>query len=136
MVDDNPCFRFAKKLKLLKEDLKVWNMCIFEDIKWRLEKLFEEVRSPDEKEGLGALSASLAENRTYLKVEIHRLLVSEEISWRQKSTVQWLKEGDRNTKFFQRMANAHRSASQIIKCLLMELCWKMYRKLERGLLVQ
>lgn len=57
MVDDNPCFRFAKKLKLLKEDLKVWNMCIFEDIKWRLEKLFEEVRSPDEKEGLGVLSA-------------------------------------------------------------------------------
>ena len=32
----------------------------------------------------------------------------EEISWRKNSRETWLKEGDRNTDFFHKMANAHR----------------------------
>ena len=33
---------------------------------------------------------------------------TEEVSWRQKYRVVWLKEEDKNTKFFHRMANARR----------------------------
>ena len=37
----------------------------------------------------------------------------EETSWRQKSREIWLKEGDKNTGFFQRMTNSHRRRNSI-----------------------
>ena len=43
-----------------------------------------------------------------LYINIEKLTLLEEISWRQKSRVLHLREGDANTKFFHRMANSHR----------------------------
>ena len=43
-----------------------------------------------------------------LHIEIEKFTLLEEISWRQKSMVLHLREGDANTKFFHRMANSNR----------------------------
>jgi hypothetical protein len=40
--------------------------------------------------------------------ELERMLLYEDMSWRQKSKALWLREGDKNTKFFHQMANSCR----------------------------
>ncbi|KAF8390326.1 hypothetical protein HHK36_024851 [Tetracentron sinense] len=45
--------------------------------------------------------------------------IGQEISWKQKSRIQWLKEGDRNTKFFHCMAKFHRK-SNLISSLIVD----------------
>jgi len=42
----------------------------------------------------------------------------EEVFWKQKSRVQWIKEGDRNTSFFHLSAMKHRKANSISKLCL------------------
>ena len=45
--------------------------------------------------------------------EFKKWSLMEETSWRQKSREIWLKERDRNTGFFHRMANSHKKSNTI-----------------------
>ena len=46
--------------------------------------------------------------QTNLRTDIEKLTFLEEVSWRQKSRVLHLRDGDANTKIFHRVANSHR----------------------------
>ncbi|RVW62008.1 Transposon TX1 uncharacterized 149 kDa protein [Vitis vinifera] len=43
------------------------------------------------------------------KGELEELILREEIHWRQKARVKWVKEGDCNSKFFHKVANGRRN---------------------------
>ena len=47
------------------------------------------------------------------------MLLKEEVFWRQKIRIKWIKEGDCNTKFFHRVANGRRNRS-FFKSLMLE----------------
>lgn len=55
-----------------------------------------------------------------LRTEIEKITLLEEISWRQKSEVLHLKDGDSNTIFFHRMANSNRRNNSIDNLIINE----------------
>jgi hypothetical protein len=52
-----------------------------------------------------------------IKKELEILLVQEDEKWKQRAKVDWLKQGDRNTKFYHACANQRRSKNRIQKII-------------------
>jgi hypothetical protein len=66
----------------------------------------------------GGLSEEERERKRQLCRDLERALLQEEISWRQKSRIKWLKVGDKCTKFFHLMANSIKRHNTIDSLLI------------------
>jgi exonuclease III len=106
-------YKFQQKLKNLKQTLKLWNQNTFGNIfdaKKQLEAQMEEIQHQIRLQGL---TRELKAKEISINQQIEDRKRQEEILWRQKSRVQWLKEGERNTKFFHRTVIQRRHTNRI-----------------------
>jgi hypothetical protein len=108
-----PSFVLAKKLRALKEEIKRWNMEEFGDVRERHKASCEELKLLDRIEEGRQLTEEEKTRRRQVSRDLEATLLQEEISWKQKSRIKWLKEGDKCTKFFHQVANAHRRNNSI-----------------------
>lgn len=96
-------FVLAKKLMHLRKHLRVWAKSSFGSSKLKKIVLMQEVDVFD----IIKQEQAILENLR----EIHR---QEEIYWRQRSRLQWLREGDDNMKYFHAVANGRKNRNFIL----------------------
>ena len=61
----------------------------------------------------GGLSLELLVQRALRKEELEELILREEIHWKQKARVKWVKERDCNSNFFHKVANDRQNRKYI-----------------------
>ena len=82
-----------RKLKFVKSKLKDWNKVAFGDLRERKKLILSDLYRIHLIESEGNLNLDLASERTLRRRELKDLLLKEEVHWRQKSRVKWIKEG-------------------------------------------
>ncbi|RVW91479.1 Transposon TX1 uncharacterized 149 kDa protein [Vitis vinifera] len=95
------------------DGLKEWNKFSFGELKEKKKSILNDLANFDAIEQEGGLNPDLLSQRASRKGELEELILREEIHWRQKAKVKWVKEGDCNSKFYHKVANGRRNRKYI-----------------------
>ncbi|KAF4357231.1 hypothetical protein F8388_017443 [Cannabis sativa] len=106
----HPMVNLYRKIKHTKDSLSKWNKKQFRKLSVQINEARSTLKSIEEATHLDEMAHSKA--RTDLEESLRR----EEIFWRQKSRVTWLKDGDRSTKFFM-ASTVTRRRRNYIQCM-------------------
>jgi exonuclease III len=106
---------FQQKLKYFKQQVRKWNKEVFGNI-FQERKLLEQKLEALQKMAIQTgYTPNQQQEEQQTRQQLEERLKQEEILWRQKSRIQWLKEGEKNTKFFHRSMIHRRFINRITK---------------------
>ncbi|KAH9715856.1 putative reverse transcriptase/RNA-dependent DNA polymerase [Citrus sinensis] len=106
----NPVDLFQRKSKESLAELKLWSNEEFKGRQKRLKQLKERLK--EIRQNYGHYDSGLEVKN--IERQIDNILIDEEIFWKQRSRADWLREGDRNTKFFHAKASARKRKNKIM----------------------
>lgn len=102
-----------EKMQNVKKRLIAWNKVEFGKIHEKIEELEDNIQELDRKADEKSLEEIEISSRKQLQMELWQWLKTRESYWAQNSWSQWLKEGDKNTKYFHAIATMRRRQNSI-----------------------
>jgi hypothetical protein len=101
------------KLKILKDELKIWNENIFGNIQNQVSNDVNKLNDIQHRIQVDGYTDSLFSQENLAKTELETVLNMEEAYWHEKARVKWHCEGDRNTAFFHRTSKIKQAYKKI-----------------------
>ncbi|KAF1892225.1 hypothetical protein Lal_00036586 [Lupinus albus] len=111
-----PMFVLSQKLRILKNEFKVWNVQVFGNIQERVKQAMSNVAAIQDVINYFGSDEDLLHQEFLAQSELLQALVVEEVLWKGKARINWQTEGDRNTSFFHKITKI-RQASKALSSL-------------------
>ena len=117
----NPIDRLSYKLKEVKKTINAWIPNRTRNWSYRLQAIESSLQGNDIQAKSHPISTEVWHRKQELRRERHKVLLEQEVYWKQRSRVQWLKEEDLNTTFFHKVANGRKMFSTISSLLINDI---------------
>jgi hypothetical protein len=127
--------QFQQRLKHVCSFLRKWNKEVFGNIFEEKKKLEQEMEDIQQKGIQGIFSSNLTEREAKVKDDLIKRKRREETLWCQKSRIHWLKEGDKNTRFFHNSLIQRRNRNRIVAIKVQDGNTKVKEDIENEILL-
>lgn len=107
------CFKVWSKQKAMRQKMITWKHEVLNKWQNSAHNLESDISKLDKQEESNMWSEALSKERAQLKQKLDEMLLNEEMDWKQRARCSWVKEGDRNTRYFQAAVKARQQTNSL-----------------------